>query len=458
MEKIDQKILIKDFILSKSITVYNLELIKYIKDNNLSIRGYKKNSIYNHIFSKEINIEYFQSLNSSFQKMKEIETIVDLLLDIINSKSITIKEINYDSLILSIKYKSIQEFKIILEKENNTIDEQKLINNPCLYYKETILHSNDSCGISDIFEIFIDFDNNKILASPNKETHKIDLYDICNKNKLIKSLKGHNNYITFIRFFNDGVKNRKYLMSIDNDKLIIVWDIKNNYTKKRLTLNYKGCIYSALLLFNLYDEDFIITSSYNLLEHSKIYSMNKNNFVKNIYNTDNNYTRYFIPWERNNYEGFYIIEFCDGEIRITNLFENEIYAKLKIENQNEKYFNGFLFYKNNTEYLCSGGWNGNIYIWNLESLSLKNIIETESICGVGYLIHWSDNIVVGTNSDRGVIVVDLTCLKVVSYFNHIHNRRIVCIRKLNHDTYGESLLIGSNDGIIQLWATHSIYN
>ena len=458
MEKIDQKILIKYFILNKDITVYNLKLIKCIKDNNLSIIGYKKNSIYNHFFSKEITIEYFQSLNSNFQNLKKIDSLLDLLLDIINSKSIAIKEVNYDSLVLSINYKSIQEFILILEKENSTIDEQKLISNPCLYYKETILHTNDSCGISDIFEIFTDFDNNKILASPNKETHKIDLYDIINKNNLIKSLKGHNYYITFIKFFNDGIKGKKYLMSIDNNKLVIIWDIKNNYTKKRLTLNYKGAIYSALLLFNLYDEDYIITSSYNLLEYSKIYSMNKNNFVKNIYNTDDNYTRYILPWERNNYEGFYIIELCDGEISIINLFENEIYAKLKTDDKNEKYFNGFLFYKNSADYLCSGGWNGNIYIWNLKEISLENIIETCNICGIGYLIHWSDNIIIGTNSNRGLVVVDLTCLKVVSYLEHIHDKGIVCIKKLDHDTYGESLFIGSNDGVIELWAIRSIYN
>ena len=458
MEKIDQKILIKDFILNKDIIIYNLKLMKCIKDNNLSIKANKKNSIYNYIFSKEITIEYFQTLNSNFQNLKKIDSIIDLLLDIINSKSIEIKEVNYDSLVLSIKYKSSQEFKLVLEKENNTIDEQKLINNPCLYYKETVLYSNDSCGISDIFEIFTDFDNKKILVSPNKETHKIDLYDIINKNNLIKSLKGHNYYITFIKFFNDGIKGRKYLMSIDNNKLVIIWDIKNNYTKKRLTLHYKGAIYSALLLFNLYDEDYIITSSYNLLEHSKIYSMNKNNFVKNIYNTDNNYTRYIIPWERKNYEGFYIIELCDGEISIINLFENEIYGKLKSEENDEKYFNGFLFYKNKTEYLCSGGWNGNIYIWNLNELNLENNIETCNVCGVGYLIHWSENIIVGTNSNRGLIIVDLTCLKVVSYLENIHDKGIVCIKKLAHDTYGESLFIASNDGIIELWATRSINN
>ena len=458
MEKIDQKILIKDFILNKDIIIYNLKLMKCIKDNNLSIKANKKNSIYNYIFSKEITIEYFQTLNSNFQNLKKIDSIIDLLLDIINSKSIEIKEVNYDSLVLSIKYKSFQEFKLVLEKENNTIDEQKLINNPCLYYKETVLYSNDSCGISDIFEIFTDFDNKKILASPNKETHKIDLYDIINNNNLIKSLKGHNYYITFIKFFNDGIKGKKYLMSIDNNKLVIIWDIKNNYTKKRLTLHYKGAIYSALLLFNLYDEDYIITSSYNLLEHSKIYSMNKNNFVKNIYNTDNNYTRYIIPWERKNYEGFYIIELCDGEISIINLFENEIYGKLKSEENDEKYFNGFLFYKNKTEYLCSGGWNGNIYIWNLNELILENNIETCSVCGVGYLIHWSENIIIGTNSNRGLIIVDLTCLKVVSYLENIHDKGIVCIKKLAHDTYGESLFIASNDGIIELWATRSINN
>ena len=314
-----------------------------------------------------------------------------------------------------------------------------------------------------MFEIYIDYNNNTILASPNKENHKIDLYNLDNKNALIKSLKGHNNYITFIKGFTDVVKSNKYLISIDNIKLLIIWDIKNNYIKKKIKIDYKGIIYSAFLLFNVYDKDYIITSSYNVLENSKIFSFDKSKckFFKNIYYTENNYTRYIIPWERPDCEGgYYMIEFCDGKICVVNLFEDEIFLELKTKNNNEKYCNGFLFNNKNNgerEYLCSCGWSGNVYIINLEEKVLENIVETNIFNGIGYIMHWSDNVAIGTDvMSKGLVVIDLKSFKIVSYYYHIHNEGIILIKKLNHTVYGESLLVCSNDGVIKLWITLSI--
>ena len=455
MEVINHHILLKDFIIKKDIIIFNLELIKLIKENNLIIKVYKKNSIYNYIFSKKIISKDFHNINPYFQHIKTIESIIDILLYIIDSKSILIKEIKYDSLILVLKYKTV-EFKLILEKEFNSILEKKFENNPSLKFKEIITNNNDVCGISDTFEVYIDFNNKKILASPNKETHRIDLYDLDNKNTIIRSLRGHSNFITFIKCFNDKIKDKKYLISIDNIKLIIIWDIKNNYIKKRITLDYKGIIYSALLIFNIYDNDYIITSSYNILEFSKVFSLDKKKFISNIYSTDKNYTRYIIPWEKENYEGYYIIEFCDSKISFINIFEEEIYITLKTEDKTEKYCNGFLFYKNNSEYLCSGGWSGNIYIWNLNEITLENIIETNAFNGIGYIVYWSHNFIIGTDfNGRGLIVVDLKYYKVVSNYEHIHNKGVICIKKIEHSIYGESLLVGSNDGVIKLWNTNS---
>ena len=456
MEEIEKEIILKDFILHKDNINFTIKLIKCPIENNLIFKAYKNNSIYNNLFIKKITIAYFRNLYFDFQKLNKIESIIEILLDIINNKSIIIKEIKYDSILMILRYKKC-DIKLLLEKVDTTNIEKKFINNPNIFYKEIITNNNDSCGISDIFEIFIDFNNNNILASPNKLTHRIDLYNLDNKNILIKSLKGHNNYITFIKSFNDIIKNRKYLVSIDNIKLIIIWDIKNNYIKKKLLLDYKGIIYSSLLLFNIYDNDYVITSSYNVLEHSKLYTLNKTKFIRNIFSTDNNYTRYMIPWEKENYEGFYIIEFCDSKISIINIFEDEIYLELNTDNKNEKYCNGFLYYKNNEEYLCSGGWSGNIYIWNLKEIVLENVIETCAYNGIGYLIRWSNNIIIGTDFiDRGLIIVDLNIKKIVSLYQNIHNKGIVCIKKFNHYIYGESLIVGSNDGIIKLWLTSSI--
>ena len=457
-EKEENYSLLKDFIIQRDDNdIFNLQLIKLEKDHNLTLKIYKKNSIYNIIFSKKIIIEDFQKLNFIFYKINKLDSIIQILLEIFNSNSATIKEIKYDSLLLLLKYDKTY-FNLLLLKETNEISEQKkFINNPNLFFKEIITENNDSCGILDIFEIFIDFNNYKVLASPNKQNHKIDLYNLDYKNKLLKSLKGHNNFITFIKLFYDPLKNRKYLISIDNIKLVIIWDICNNYSKRKIILDYKGLIYNASLIFNIYDNDYLITTSYNLLEYTKLFSFDTIKFIRNIYYTDKNNTRYTITWERENYEGFYLIEFCDHKISIVNIFEDEIFFELKTDDKNEKYNNGFLFYKNNVEYLCCGGWEGNIYIWNMKELILENKIELYDFYGLGYLIPWSDNIIIVTSFiERGIIIVDFKYSKIVSFYPHMHDKGIVCIKKIYHNIYGESLLIGFNDGIIKLWVSKEI--
>ena len=111
-----------------------------------------------------------------------------------------------------------------------------------------------------------------------------------------------------------------------------------------------------------------------------------------------------------------MIEFCDHKISIVNIFEDEIFFELKTDDKNEKYNNGFLFYKNNVEYLCCGGWEGNIYIWNMKELILENKIELYDFYGLGYLIPWSDNIIIVTSFiERGIIIVDFKYSKIVSF-------------------------------------------
>ena len=446
---------ISKFILKKDNIAYNFEITQLYDEDFLIIKAFKNNSIYNKIYLKEITVEYFQNLTLYFQKIELIDSIKEILIDIINSKSIMIKEVNCDSIVLILRYKSTY-FEVILNKVN-IISDQNFINNPNIFFKEIITDNNDSCGISEIFEIFNDINGNTILASPNNKTHKIDLFNLDKENKLIRSLKGHNNFVTFIKNFNDSIKNKNYLMSIDNIKLVIIWDITNNFQKKKLILDYKGIIYSALLIFNIFDNDYIITSSYNLLEYTKIFSFDKLKFIRNINFSDKNYTRYIIPWEKENYEGFYIIEFCDGKISIINIFEDEINIELNNDDKSEKYCNGFLYNKNNVEYLCSGGWSGKIYIFNLKELILENIIETFAFNGIGYIIPWSEDIIIGTDFiDRGLIIGDIKQLKIITFYEHIHDKGIVCIKKFIHSIYGESLLVGSNDGLIKLWITRSI--
>ena len=121
---------------------------------------------------------------------------------------------------------------------------------------------------------------------------------------IINSLKGHNNKTTVIRYY---IKDNKeeYILSCDENKLIIKWDIQNNYNKKyNIQGEYSGNIYDALLLFNIFNKNYILISSTN--EYSKLYEFKDNTpFIRNIYGTKENYTYFMIPWLYKN--KYYII-------------------------------------------------------------------------------------------------------------------------------------------------------
>ena len=106
--------------------------------------------------------------------------------------------------------------------------EIKLIINQNLKYKLDITYSNISVGLNDIFEIFISYiDNQEYLISPNRYTFNLDISTLLD-NKIILSLKGHKNHIRIIRYFINKNNYNEYLISGDNDKIVIIWDITEN--------------------------------------------------------------------------------------------------------------------------------------------------------------------------------------------------------------------------------------
>ena len=83
-----------------------------------------------------------------------------------------------------------------------------------------------------------------------------------NDKTIIISLKGHNNRTTVIRYY---IKDNKeeYIISCDLNKLIIIWDIQNDYNKKyNIQAEYSRIILDALLLFNIFNKNYILISSY----------------------------------------------------------------------------------------------------------------------------------------------------------------------------------------------------
>ena len=79
--------------------------------------------------------------------------------------------------------------------------------------------------MNDIFEVFKSYEVNKeYIISPNYENLFILL-----DNKKIKSLSGYKDSVAVVRYFFKNKDINEYLISADNDNLVIIWDITDNY-------------------------------------------------------------------------------------------------------------------------------------------------------------------------------------------------------------------------------------
>ena len=133
-----------------------------------------------------------------------------------------------------------------------------------LKYKLDVTYTNTNWGANDIFEVFLSCkDNKEYIISPNYINNNLDIYSL-KKIKLITSLEGHKNRITVIRYFINKKNNKEeYLASADYNKIIIIWDIIQNYKiKYKINTQYGTSIYSCLLIFpNYICENYIISST-----------------------------------------------------------------------------------------------------------------------------------------------------------------------------------------------------
>jgi len=228
-----------------------------------------------------------------------------------------------------------------------------------------------------MFEIFISYkDNKEYIISPNKDNYNLDIFTLLD-NQIINSLLGHKKDIRTVRYFINNKDYNEYLISSDDNKIVIIWDITNNYNiKYHINTNYNYPIYSCLLVFPHNNNDnYIITSSTstsndNDKSATKIYSLNNGNFIKYINNTNNSNIKYLLSWYNKKNNKYYIIQLADNKIIINNLLEGELYSEL-INQPEADHYSGFIYNNDNNDYLCSSSTNGYINIWDLFE---KNII------------------------------------------------------------------------------------
>ena len=294
---------IKDIIKSNSFQINNMR--EEINKLNNKVEEKEKDKI---IFDKKIDDKIKEELN-------KIENNI-------NMKFNELQNIKINKTIHDIKYENKINYEFKKDPKN-------------LKFKENITTTNTSWGWNDMFEIFISYkDNKEYLVSPNAKNHKLDIFSLIN-NQLITSLSGHNNIIRTIRYFINNKNKMEYLISADDNKILIIWDITNYFNiKYKINTKYGSDIFSCLLIFpHNRDNNYIITTTYNKSGNdedsaTKLYSLNNGNFIKYINNTNNNYIYYLISWYHKRNNKYYIIQFSYKKIIINNLLEDELYSEL----------------------------------------------------------------------------------------------------------------------------------
>ena len=111
-------------------------------------------------------------------------------------------------------------------------------------------------------------------------------------NKEVKLLEGYKDRILTIRYFQDPYTKSDYLVSADRKNNIILWDLRNNFSKKlEKKVNCNSFIYSLLLIF---DPNKIYIAFLNTDDGTKVFDINNNNNIINIKNA--NYNSFFLEY------------------------------------------------------------------------------------------------------------------------------------------------------------------
>ena len=443
------------------------ELKKNFEDLNKSINDIIdkfQNFIYNINIYIEIarNMIYNYDNNQlNYQIQQNIKEILYFKKSISKDIKTIIKE---NDIIKRVKYIMDLDYRMNKINENEIITDKFLEEPQNLKYKLNITETNDFRGVNDLFEVFVcNKDHKEYIVSKNINNYNLDIYSLLDNKKLL-SLPGHKNRISTIRYFINNIKYDEYLISADINGIVILWDIINNYkirfqikTLYNIVSNKGFLIFSCLLIFSKKNEDnYIITSINNISEDinksgTKIYSLNNGDFIKYIDKSNKINVFYLLSWYNLKNSQYYIIQFGNESIIINSLIKNELYSEF-IQKPEGLHYSGFIYRKDDNEYLLSCSTNGYINIWDLNNKNLFKTINSDN-CRLMSIIKWNDRYILVSDLDNSIKILDIEKLEFVGKIEGGATEGIKCIKKIYHPTYGESLLSCGRDKVIKLWTT-----
>lgn len=335
--------------------------------------------------------------------------------------------------------------KITNEKKDYNQIKEYNFRHPNLKYKSTITCNNNEVGLNDTFEVFTSYkDNNQYLVSKNGCNLEIFRLSDCS---IILTAKGHSSKIICVRYFINENNHNEYLISADENYIIIIWDITNNYTiAQTIECLVHGGIYSCLLIFPRKE-----TITYIVASSIGIESEEKKSLIKNkIFLKYASHSYYLLSWYNENDSNYYIIK-LGKHVNISNLMNDSEYYYFKEKESIGIHNSGFLYKKNNIDFLCTSSIKGFISIYNLKQLVITRIINTNQ-CRLMHIIQWNkEYAIVADYDNKSFKVVNLDNGKIVSHIKGQHYRGIICVKKIYHPIFGESLLTSGTDKTIELW-------
>ena len=428
--------------------ITNEEMLKILFDE---IKEIKTKGIPHNLNKNEDN----NALKLNQDNIKNIKDLEEKMEGIINNNNTlkeeikSLKEENKKLKELVDKHENFIEKKIDKEKKAKEEEDKFIKNNIQSEFKDDpkylklsdTLTKKNKTGNGNLynFDVFIGLkDHIEYLIYANEESN-LDIMRIRDKT-IITSLKGHNGTIYVIKYYQKENK-EEYILSSDEKSLVIIWDIQNYYSKKYSIQSTNGRLFDALLLFNVFNKDYILLPSYETNNFSKLYEFTENTpFIKNIYGTNENNCMCAVPWFYNN--KYYIIQSSDDFIIINNLFENENYAKLSMGKSPNQYY--CCLYKKN--YLCvTSSMANNVRIWDLVNKVIYKQIDYEAKYDNGYeIVHWNDKYsIVGTHTQ--IVIMDIE--KGEKVIKVVEGKNIVGIKKIKLNNLGECLITSGNENI-----------
>ena len=335
-----------------------------------------------------------------------------------------------------------------MEIQENT----NFVTNPNFRLKETIIEMKCCFGINDIFDVYnAPNDHDELyLVSPG-ENSSIFINRLKDK-KLIKELEGIKAQIHFLKHFYNKNDKTDYLIASYKGSTVRLWNLLNYKLIYSLKINYSvnTRIYSCLSYFPENKDNYLITSSNEdkKEDFTKIYDFYTSNFIGNLEYTNRKDIFCLLLWNNNNND--YVIGTSNSLIFINNIETKKIYKILESDKVLSNFNSACLFQKDGVDYLYVTTVRGCIIIWDLNKFIIKEYIYYKSSYFCNILI-WSENyLLVSEKNDGCILVIDIQRNRVISVLKNIHDFYAMCLKKINHPIYGESLLSCAIDNKINL--------